>query len=93
MGWKSFTCREFLRCETKPEIRSESSWCYRTSPVRVADDVKTDLIATVSHELKTPLTSMQMAVLSDVGGESGTLNPKQTELLWRPGTTRIVCLK
>ncbi len=29
---------------------------------RVADDVKTDLIATVSHELKTPLTSMQMAV-------------------------------
>jgi NtrC-family two-component system sensor histidine kinase KinB len=48
---------------------------------RVADDVKTNLIATVSHELKTPLTSMQMAVYLLLEEKVGSLNPKQTELL------------
>jgi NtrC-family two-component system sensor histidine kinase KinB len=48
---------------------------------RVADDVKTDLIAAVSHELKTPLTSMQMAVYLMLEEKVGPLNPKQTELL------------
>lgn len=48
---------------------------------RVADDVKTDLIATVSHELKTPLTSMQMAVYLLLEEKVGPLNPKQLELL------------
>jgi NtrC-family two-component system sensor histidine kinase KinB len=48
---------------------------------RVADDVKTDLIATVSHELKTPLTSMQMAVYLLLEEKIGPLNSKQTELL------------
>jgi NtrC-family two-component system sensor histidine kinase KinB len=48
---------------------------------RVADDVKTDLIATVSHELKTPLTSMQMAVYLLLEEKIGPINPKQTELL------------
>jgi signal transduction histidine kinase len=48
---------------------------------RVADDVKTDLIATVSHELKTPLTSMQMAVYLLLEEKIGPLNLKQTELL------------
>lgn len=49
--------------------------------LRVADDVKTNLIATVSHELKTPLTSMQMAVYLLLEEKVGSLNPKQTELL------------
>ncbi len=48
---------------------------------RVADDMKTDLIATVSHELKTPLTSMQMAVYLLLEEKVGPLNPKQTELM------------
>jgi NtrC-family two-component system sensor histidine kinase KinB len=48
---------------------------------RMADDIKTDLIATVSHELKTPLTSMQMAVYLMLEEKVGPLNPKQTELL------------
>ena len=48
---------------------------------RVADDVKTDLIATVSHEMKTPLTSMQMAVYLLLEEKVGPLNPKQLELL------------
>jgi signal transduction histidine kinase len=48
---------------------------------RVADDVKTDLIATVSHEFKTPLTSMQMAVYLLLEEKVGPLNPRQIDLL------------
>ncbi|MEJ0001402.1 MAG: ATP-binding protein [Verrucomicrobiota bacterium] len=48
---------------------------------RVADDVKTDLIATVSHELKTPLTSVQMAVYLLLEEKVGSLNARQLELV------------
>jgi signal transduction histidine kinase len=48
---------------------------------RVADDVKTNLIATVSHELKTPLTSIQLAIYLLLDEKVGSLTPKQTGLL------------
>ena len=48
---------------------------------RLLDDVKTHLVATVSHELKTPLTSIRMAVYLLLEERIGALNPKQTELL------------
>ena len=48
---------------------------------RLLDDVKTNLVATVSHELKTPLTSIRMAVHLLLEERIGALNPKQTELL------------
>ena len=48
---------------------------------RLLDDVKTNLVATVSHELKTPLTSIRMAVYLLLEERVGPLNPKQTELL------------
>ena len=48
---------------------------------RLLDDVKTNLVATVSHELKTPLTSIRMAVYLLLEERVGTLNSKQTELI------------
>ena len=48
---------------------------------RLLDDVKTNLVATVSHELKTPLTSIRMAVHLLLEERIGALNAKQTELL------------
>lgn len=48
---------------------------------RLVDQLKSDMVSTVSHELKTPLTGMQMAVHLLLEESVGPLTPKQTELL------------
>jgi PAS domain S-box-containing protein len=48
---------------------------------RLLDEVKTNLLATVSHELKTPLTGVLTALMVLLEQAWGPLNPKQTELL------------
>ena len=48
---------------------------------RLLDQVKSDLVATVSHELKTPLTSVRLALHLLLEETLGPLTAKQTELL------------
>lgn len=48
---------------------------------RLMDEVKTNLLSTVSHELKTPLTSVRMGLHLLLEERIGSLNSKQTELL------------
>ncbi len=48
---------------------------------RLLDQIKSDLAATVSHELKTPLTSVRLALHLLLEETVGPLTPKQTELL------------
>jgi signal transduction histidine kinase len=48
---------------------------------RQADEAKSDLLSTVSHELKTPLTSLQMAIHLLVDDASEHLPPRDRELL------------
>lgn len=48
---------------------------------RLLDDVKTNLLSTVSHELKTPLTSVRMALHLLIEKSVGPLNLSQFELL------------
>src|SRR5262249_49654387 len=45
------------------------------------DELKNDLVATVAHEFRTPLTSMRMAVHILLEGLTGQLNEKQLDLL------------
>ncbi len=49
--------------------------------MKLADDLKSNVLATVSHELKTPITSARLALhlLSD--GSVGELNDEQMELI------------
>ncbi|HXD00678.1 MAG TPA: ATP-binding protein, partial [Verrucomicrobiae bacterium] len=44
-------------------------------------DAKTNLVATVSHEIKTPLTSVRMALHLLLEKTLGTLTPRQNDLL------------
>jgi two-component system, NtrC family, sensor histidine kinase KinB len=48
---------------------------------RLVDQLKSDMVSTVSHELKTPLTSVQMAIHLLLEEAVGPLNSKQIELL------------
>jgi signal transduction histidine kinase len=48
---------------------------------RLLDDVKGNLVSTVSHELKTPLTSLLMAVHILIEESFGPINAKQRSLL------------
>jgi signal transduction histidine kinase len=59
---------------------------------RLLDQVKSDLVATVSHELKTPLTSIRLVVHLLLEEAVGSLTPKQTELLLdaRDNTERLL---
>jgi PAS domain S-box-containing protein len=49
--------------------------------LRLLDQVKGNLVSTASHELKTPLTSIRLAVHFLLEEVTGPLTPKQTELL------------
>ena len=49
--------------------------------LRQLDEVKSGLISIVSHELKTPLTSIRLATHVLLDEKIGSLNPKQAELL------------
>jgi NtrC-family two-component system sensor histidine kinase KinB len=49
--------------------------------LRLVDELKTNLVSTVSHELKTPLTSVRMALHLLLEEAIGELNAKQSELL------------
>ncbi len=48
---------------------------------RLLDDAKTNLVGTVSHELKTPLTSLRMSLYLLLEQQVGALTPAQAELL------------
>jgi signal transduction histidine kinase len=50
--------------------------------LRRFDELKNDLVATVAHEFRTPLTSLQMAIHLCAEGVVGPLTPKQEELLY-----------
>jgi len=54
---------------------------YDVTRFRLLDAAKTDLVATVSHELKSPLTSVRMALHILLEQTVGALPPKQEELV------------
>ncbi len=54
---------------------------YDVTRFRLLDDAKTNLVATVSHEIKTPLTSVRMALHLLLEKTLGALTPRQNDLL------------
>src|SRR6185369_11217788 len=50
--------------------------------LRRFDELRNDMVATVAHEFRTPLTSLRMAIHLCLEEAVGPLTPKQAELLW-----------
>lgn len=50
--------------------------------LRRFDELKNDLVATVAHEFRTPLTSLRMAIHLCAEGVAGPLTEKQADLLY-----------
>ncbi|MEZ0227348.1 MAG: sensor histidine kinase, partial [Planctomycetota bacterium] len=70
-------------------IRSEASGAVigvtvllrDVTTLRHADELKNDLLSTVAHEIRTPLTSIRMALHLTLEGTIGPVNAKQEEIL------------
>ncbi len=54
---------------------------HDVTQTRQQDELKRGLVSTVSHQLKTPLTSIRMALYLVLDDKLGPLTPKQEELL------------
>jgi NtrC-family two-component system sensor histidine kinase KinB len=69
-----------IRTETD-ELLGAAVAMVDVTKFHLLDRLKSDMVSTVSHELKTPLTSVQMAIHLLLEELVGPLNPKQIELL------------
>jgi len=67
--------------DTLTNFRGAAIVLQDVTKFRLLDDAKTNLVATVSHELKTPLTSLRMSLYLLLEQQVGTLAPLQHELL------------
>jgi signal transduction histidine kinase len=77
----------FFRPEAVPILNAEQQptgailVLQDVTQLRHQDEMKTDVIRTVSHQLKTPLTSIRMAIHLLLEEKIGALTEKQAELL------------
>jgi signal transduction histidine kinase len=77
----------FFRPEAVPILTAEQQPAgvilvlQDVTQLRHQDEMKADVIRTVSHQLKTPLTSIRMAIHLLLDEKIGTLTEKQAELL------------
>lgn len=67
--------------DTLTDFRGAAIVLQDVTKFRLLDDAKGNLVGTVSHELKTPLTSLRLAVYLLLEPQAGALTPMQRELL------------
>jgi two-component system, NtrC family, sensor histidine kinase KinB len=80
---RSFLPRLHIMREADAKVVGVAMVLHDVTRFRLLDDAKTNLVATVSHELKTPLTSIRMVLhmLLEKGLGFGSLTTRQTKLV------------
>jgi two-component system, NtrC family, sensor histidine kinase KinB len=78
---RSFLPRILTMRNKKDALFGVAVVLYDVTRFRLLDAAKTHLVGTVSHELKTPLTSVRMVLHILLEKTVGALTPKQQELL------------
>ena len=80
-GMERFYLPRVLAIRHDDELIGAALVLQDVTKFRLIDQLKSDMVSTVSHELKTPLTSLRMAVHLLLEQVVGPLTPKQLELL------------
>lgn len=80
-GEKSFLPRIHLMRDPADKPIGAAVVLHDVTRFRLLDDAKTNLVATVSHELKTPLTSVRMVLHMLLEKSLGPLTGRQNELI------------
>ena len=81
-GHRWFLLRATPVYEDEGKITGSTAILQDVTKLRRLDELKNNLVATVAHEFRTPLTSLRMAVHLCLDGVAGPLNEKQSELLY-----------
>ncbi len=81
LGERHYLPRMLAIGDTLTEFKGAAVILQDVTKFRLLDDAKTNLVGTVSHELKTPLTSLRMAVYLLLEQKLDGLTATQRELL------------
>ncbi len=81
-GHRWFLLRATPVYEDEGKITGVTTILQDVTKLRRLDELKNNLVATVAHEFRTPLTSLRMAVHLLLEGVAGPVNEKQSELLY-----------
>jgi NtrC-family two-component system sensor histidine kinase KinB len=80
-GHRWFLLRATPVYEDEGKITGVTAILQDVTRLRRLDELKNNLVATVAHEFRTPLTSLRMAVHLLLDGVAGPLTEKQDDLL------------
>lgn len=80
-GKESYFAKEHIQVKNEEEMIGEVIVLRNITPFHELDEAKTNFIATVSHELKTPISSIKMSARLLEDERVGGLNKEQQELL------------
>jgi signal transduction histidine kinase len=78
---ESFYSKELLEIKTGDTIGGDVIILRNITPFREMDNAKTNFMATISHELKTPIFSIKMSAQLLKDKRVGELNAEQSEIL------------
>lgn len=80
-GKESYFNKDVLNVMNNSEVIGQVIVLKNITPFHELNEAKTNFIATVSHELKTPISSIKMSALLLSDNRVGNLNEEQTELI------------
>ena len=80
-GRESYYTKEVLSVTSKEKVIGKVIILKNITEFQQLDDAKTNFIATISHELKTPISSIKMSLKLLEDNRIGAVNPEQRQLL------------
>jgi len=78
---ESYFTKETLTVESNEKVLGKVILLKNITRFHELDEAKTNFIATISHELKTPISAIKMSLKLLENEKVGSLNPEQNQLL------------